>query len=359
MVLHLFPKTQFTEEYIGFVNAHFDRNEHLFVLYTNKEFHLNSVVYENENVYDYENYSKKWLINQMRRAEGIVLHNLGLDIRELAILFLFPSICKKCMWLVWGGDLYCYRDKRTGLIEKAVEYVRRKVIQMFPIIATLTDGDYDLAVKWYGVKAKHIRLDYCEEYTIELMRRLKESHIKADNVTRIIVGNSASRSNEHIEVLDMLEHIKDNDILVYVPLSYGDNEYAKEIVEYGKNVFGAKFIPITEYMSRDEYYKLLIDMDVGIYNNNRQQGTGNIEALLFFDKKIYIRDDTTMWSEWVEKEGYILHRIGELQNASVLDIVRKSEKELLTNRALIYEYFDVQNRISEWEKAFDLLLDRV
>jgi len=356
MVLHIFPKSQFTEEYIFFINNHFEKSAHCFILYTNTAFELPKYIYEYENVYDYDNKGLFWLYKKLRKAERIIIHNLGVLVPELALLYFDSSLVKKSMWLIWGADLYCFLNPRNSVADRIVERMRRRIIRGFPVIASLTDGDYELAVKWYGCKSRNIRLDYCEEKTIELMNRYLQEDRKNDGTTRILLGNSATRTNQHIDAFRMLEHLKNDDICIYVPLSYGDKGYAQEVINEGRRIFGEKLIPLTRYMSREEYYKVLYDIDVGIFNNNRQQGTGNIEALLYYGRKIYLRDDTSMWKEWVDKEGYVLHCVDRIEdeNPKSLSEVTKYEKE--KNRELIIRYFDVKKDIQNWKMAFTLEL---
>ena len=52
MILHLFPKSQFVEEFIFFVNQNFNMKEHQFILYTNTPFEIPDDIYKVENVYD-------------------------------------------------------------------------------------------------------------------------------------------------------------------------------------------------------------------------------------------------------------------------------------------------------------------
>lgn len=356
MIFHLFPKSQFTEEYIYFINNNFDSSNHIFILYTNVRFDLPESIYDYENVYDYDKYNTRWLHKELRKAERIIIHNLGLLVPELSLFFIDNSLVRKSIWLMWGADLYCYLDKRSGLAEKIVELMRIRIIRSFPVIASLADGDYDLVVKWYGCKGKGIRLDYCEEKTINLMDNYLQKKRKNDGIIRVLVGNSATKSNQHIEAFAMLEHLKGENIRIYVPLAYGDKEYAIEVISEGKRIFGNKLVPLEDYMSREEYYKILYDIDVGVFNNNRQQGTGTIEALLYFGRKIFLRNDTSMWDEWVKKEGYLLDSIDELLDISFDELNRQSSVQSETNNVLIRHYFDKKERISEWERVFTMPL---
>src|SRR5690606_3405679 len=103
---------------------------------------------------------------------------------------------------------------------------------------------------------------------------------KTDSTVNILVGNSADPSNNHLEILDKLLPYKDADIQIYTPLSYGDQDHAKLVSEYGKKLFSEKFSPVTDFMKEENYLNFLCSIDIAIFNHKRQQGMGNITTLL-------------------------------------------------------------------------------
>lgn len=354
MIAHVFPKSQFTEGYIKFINNNFDSAEHVFVLYTNKKFELPQELYSLHNVIDYDTKNMIWLVTLLSRAEKIFLHNLSVNIYELLMLYTLRWLTHKVIWVVWGGDLYCYRDPKTSMMDKFVEWVRKGVIRQIPMIATLTDGDYELAKRWYGVRAKHVRVNYCDEKEIRIFQELSHKSKGHSGETYILVGNSATKTNRHLEAFERIAKYKHESIRVYVPLSYGDMEYAVEVAKKGKEIFGDKFYPIMDFMTQEDYFGLLNEMDVGIFNNDRQQAIGNIIALLFLGKKLYLRDDTSMWDEWVNKEKYLIHCIGDIDKESYSEFILMNQNEINMNYELTKEHYDVASRVKEWQYAFDM-----
>ena len=119
---------------------------------------------------------------------------------------------------------------------------------------------------------------------------------------RIIIGNSATQENHHLEVFDMLEHLKNEDIKIFCPLSYGDNEYGKKVAEEGARIFGEKFVPIFDFMNYEEYLKFLSEIKIGIFYNDRQQAMVNIEMMIIMGKKVFIRKNTSMWLEYLSSD---------------------------------------------------------
>lgn len=95
---------------------------------------------------------------------------------------------------------------------------------------------------------------------------------------------------------------KNDDICIYVPLSYGNKKHAQAAIQQGQQWFGDKFKPLTEFMPFDEYLLLLGTIDIAIFNHKRQQAMGNTITLLGLRKKVYVRSDTAQ-SEFFNSLG--------------------------------------------------------
>ena len=147
---------------------------------------------------------------------------------------------------------------------------------------TFAAPDFDLLCHIYKTKGKQFDCLYPSSVNKEQLKKLVDnSEKKYHNTVNILVGNSATKTNNHIEVLNWLSRFKKNNIKIYCPLSYGDKGYASEVAEYGRKMFGDKFVPVLNYMKSDEYSVFLNKMDIAVFNNNRQQATANIEILGF------------------------------------------------------------------------------
>lgn len=342
--------------FIDFIYKHFESSQHIIILYTNKPFNLDTELFEYENVCDYDKKNVVWLYQQLFKADKIVWHNLSVCVPELFLLSSNLKIIKKSIWVVWGGDLYCYLNKKSSILEKIVEGMRKRVIKNIPVIATLTLGDYELAVKWYKTKAQNVRLDYCDEEEIRILSECAKSITKENETINILVGNSATKSNRHQEVFQLLTKYIDKDIRVYAPISYGDYLYADEVEQIGIELLQEKFVPIKEYMPLQEYYELLSRMDIAIFNMNRQQAIGNITSLAYLGKKIYIRRNTSMWDEFVQKKGYAFHAVESIYDESFESFIKYEENEKNSLYQYAKNYFDVSLRIQEWKRLFELKL---
>ena len=120
MIIHLFPKSKFLGSYVDFINKYFNKNNHLFVVYSNGPEQIPDNLYQVQNVIDYDTKNTLWLLKESKKAEKIIFHNLSVNIYELFMFFLHPQLVQKSVWFIWGGDLYCYRNKREKIIDKLV-----------------------------------------------------------------------------------------------------------------------------------------------------------------------------------------------------------------------------------------------
>ena len=300
--IHIMPNEKFIAPYIEFIKDNFNFEEHKFFIIDGvSDEQLKIPNYE--NVYFYKSdYNKnkiiqilelfKILYKSLKQEEKIYFHSL-FNRRIILFLFIFRSFLKKSNWIIWGGDLYCYEKRKKCLKNffwyKIEDYVKKN----FARISTLVPEDYEIAKKYYKVKGKNQMAIYPFDLDIEFFNNLS-AEIK--NNVYIQVGNSADPSNNHFEILDTLKKYKNENIKIFCILSYGDKEYAKKVNDYGKKIFGKKFIGIFDYMSFKEYCQYLKNIDILIFNHNRQQGLGNIFMLSYFEKKIYIRNDISSWN---------------------------------------------------------------
>lgn len=352
VIIHLFPKSKFAEPFINFLEQNFDISRHEILLYENGPHDFSDEWFEQAYIYDMDAHDLGWIYRKLQKAEKIIFHNLSVKTDTLFLLSLNKRFLNKSAWFIWGGDLYCFRDKRTGLAEHVVEYVRKRVIQTIPLFISWISSDCRLANLWYKTDSVNMPVAYYDEELVSVLSALKETPKKQSKTVKILVGNSATRTNNHAEVLDFLKKWAEDDIEIVAPLSYGDSSYGDEIEEMGKAYFGNKFNAIRTFMSRGEYFSLLNEMDVVIFNHDRQQALGNIVALLSLGKKLYLRNSTTMWETLVDDMGFEIFTIEELKESTLNDLKNMDNDIIRKNEAIARKHYDLQERVKEWEAVF-------
>ncbi len=351
MVIHIFPRSKFLEPFVDFLYQNFDVSEHKIFCFDECGFQQSNEFRYNEFIIDIDEKADRWIVNELRKADKIIFHSLLLTIRLLFLFFCNRKLLRKSAWFIWGGDLYCYLQKRTHIKEHLVEYARKKVIQSMSVYATWIRQDVELVKKWYHGTAEYMSVAY---YDKELSSELQNQHSKLLNNSeiKILVGNSATKTNHHREVFEIIRAKNLKNIKIYAPLSYGDKNYGDEIDALGRKYFGDSFVPLREYMSKEDYVSFLNDMDIVVFNHDRQQALGNIVAILYLGKKLYLRQTTTMWDSLVHDMGFKINTMEEFANMEIGEMLRQDKVICELNHEIAAKHYDKFIRVEEWNKLF-------
>lgn len=318
MIVHIIFRDKFTSGYINFMEMVMPEYQHVYML-SSAGFKLKLV--EDANIIYIRQlsdwYKNKALKRSLIQADKIIIS--GVFGTETGLTLFYPQLLKKTYLHFWGNDFYRLRDPEEGLKKKIIERIKKYCIRHCRAWINLIPGDYDELVKIICKEKKH----FVAPMPGDPRKKADFDRIIAETVPhegcRIIVGNSATETNRHFEVFEMLAHLKDEDIEIICPLSYGDKEYGQKVIEKGKEIFGDKFRALTDYMNIDDYRKLLATCDVGVFNNDRQQGMGNIRMLLAMGKKVFMRTNTSMWESFIDR-GYKAFDINILNGMDINDL---------------------------------------
>lgn len=349
--IHIMHNEKFINEFTKFINCNFANKEHLFLI-------INGVsekilkINESKNIIVYKTKYKnvimeyiniiKFLKKYLHNSKKIYIHGI-FEKYLLIFFFIFRKYLKKSNWIIWGGDLYSYRNRKKGFLRKIYYKMEDYVKGNFKGYITHIKGDYELAKKWYGAKGKYYD---CFMYPSNLYKNLDIKEIKKEYIA-IQVGNSAIETNNHFEILKKLENYKNQNIKIYCPLSYGNKRYAKKVIKRGNELFGEKFIPMTEFLEYSKYLEFLSQIDIAIFAHDRQQAVGNITSLLSMKKTVYLKERVTTYS--------MLKELGvKVKLFDILDSLERFEDDILEkNKEIIRERFSEKRLIEDWKKIFE------
>lgn len=334
----------FFPSFIEFIKENFDNNEHVFLLKGDRDIAQKYAQTDNVAAFTCDSFFSKFnyygrVILRMHLADKVILHGL-FNIKLVIILFFAPWLLRKCYWVILGGDLYNYKLGEKNKRYYRHEFFRRPVITNMGHLVSYIEGDVKLAREWYGAKGKYHE---CVIYPSNLYKEYRVP-AKQGSTINIQVGNSATASNNHIEAFEKLLPFREQDIAIYVPLSYGDIEYAQEVIKQGHDWFGDKFKPLTNFMQFEEYLAFLGSIDIAIFNHKRQQAMGNTITLLGLGKTVYLRNDTTQWQFFKDK-GIIVGDVDQFGGLDCLNVENNQEKIKL--------YFSRNNYIDQLKRIFN------
>ncbi len=349
-LLHIITSDKFTIGYIKYMLRTFKDIQHTFLFIKTR--------YVENLSDDISKYSKK--VNEVNElfsdkdllysADKVIVSGLfGL---EEYLFFLPNKLLKKMYFQFWGGDFYSYRNTKLLSRRKLYKMMLHSCIKRCGGILNLIDDDYKELSKIFPNKNKHYTMIMPDDP--DNLSVYDEYALKTNKKKRILLGNSATEENCHIEILKKLKHLKDEKMEIICPLSYGDKEYAKKIISIGNKIYGKKFIPITDYMTFDKYLRLISSCSVAIFNNNRQQAMGNINAMLTFGKKVYIRNTTPMWKEY-NSNNILIYDVEKLNNISFDDLFKFDQKSSIINNKNMK--LREKNRYDNLKKVINLIMN--
>ncbi|WP_336313849.1 TDP-N-acetylfucosamine:lipid II N-acetylfucosaminyltransferase [Providencia sp. PROV031] len=164
-----------------------------------------------------------------------------------------------------------------------------------------------------------------------------DNNIEYNNLTgnNILVGNSATPTNNHAEVFKILYDLGlPKKTKIFVPLSYGSSEYRDKIIQLGYEYFGDQFVPITNFMNLTEYFKLIQQCSVMIMNHRRQQGAGNIGLGLYVGAKIFLNKVSPLYQFYTDKKA-IIYSCDQITTILSGGISPLSKNEFISNHQLL------------------------
>ncbi len=166
----------------------------------------------------------------------------------------------------------------------------------------------------------------------------------------LLVGNSATPSNNHVEAFEHLRRCVDlAGRRVVVPLSYGDTAYADAIERLGRQQFGSAFVPLRHFMPREQYLQLLDGCGVLVMNHLRQQALGNVVIAGLRGARLFLNFGNPM-ARWLHRQGV------QVDDIRRLDTTPLPPAQRVHNRAAITAFTSRQHRRAQTQRLVEELL---
>lgn len=280
------------------------------------------------------------LIAQSRVA---VFHNVSLKIAG-ALAAAPPSVLR--VWSGWGGDYYgtaynTYADQLEPATRKVVHGAVRPTfwagralhsLRVTPVLrAAARAADVFSAPVPEDLAAFRRRFPDFRGVYSQLNYATIEDSIATGPLPRlgssILLGNSASPTNNHIDVLQLIAAVDLGARRVIAPLSYGDQGYAAAVIEAGTELLGDNFVPITGFLPLDQYNELLADCGTVIMGHRRQEGVGNVLRALWQGARL-VMDRRSPVLKHLRSRGVDVSSVDELpaQGLPVLNLAPEQER---------------------------------
>ncbi len=340
VITHIIQRDKFTNGYIKFMRDQFPEKE--FVFFTRYGEYAIDSDKEDTQIIEVENYSEIIKNSEyyeiIRTSNKIIVSGVFLTNREIInFVFLglfFKNNITKTYFHFWGGDFYCFRNKKRDIKYLAKKQILYKAFSESAGLIFLIPDEYERFVEITGIEKKNYVAPMPEDPNHEIhVGDYRQNRTGNHEPVRIIVGNSATETNRHADAFEALKRFPFQKMEIYAPLSYGNEDYRDKIIKEGNRIFGERFQPVLRYMDIEDYTRFLASMDIGIFANDRQQAMGNISKLLGLGAKVYLRDDTSMWKSYRD-EGNILFRIESICSMEFDEFINFEEKDRKVNEMI-------------------------
>jgi len=361
MILHLITSPIFLNYIISqFENVNKDNNEYYY-LYSNLQDKNKLPDSPDIKLLPVNSLEYFALADDLDKYDTLILHSLNPAFYKFVLKA--PENLN-IVWMVFGTEIYTvfkkirnqsYLPKTWKLFLFSKEYIidlLKPVYRFF--VGKKTNESYTkeclMRIDYIGLtvkktlqylvdsnltKAQFVEFGY---YSIEetIGKELIDKKIADDN---ILIGNSSSWSNNHLDAFELLDPASIKNKKIYVPLSYGDPYLRKRIEKAGYQKFGDQFVPLLEFLSRQEYNEIMIQCGFVIINHMHPQARGNILTALWLGAKVFLNSNTIYYPELKEK-GLVIFPASDIKDNPDQAFQKLSVSEVDNNRKILMKLYN-------------------
>lgn len=353
--LHICPRANYVtvNGYIKLINENFNPEDHLFLV-------IDSPCNPLQKVSDYNNViflpddDKSWqkkLFKYAKDAIHVYFHSMSYSWLFQAKLLARPQIMKKSTWVEWGADLYDWkRSYGSNFRKKITDIILKKWRTSVSSVVFIYPADEKTYRKEFSETVPGFHAIYSLFYHEDMYRTKPEKPL-SDGKIHVLIGHSAVKNCHHFECFRALEHFRENNIMLHIPLTYGDMAYKEEVIKKAREIFPEEKLDfILENVPLDKYVTFLWNIDIGVFCVERQIALGNICKLLYACKKVYLPKGSLMYDCFTEKNTEV-YDFNEIESESFEDFsrpcVNKEPSEYMKGR------MTKQNVLDQWKTVFD------
>ena len=360
-IVHLMKNEKFLKGIVCFYNHFFNNGEHEILYYREKDDPQLANLACGIPQIEFDSSKSGDLIIYLKnlKCDYIVIHSLFLTTAEKVKLLLNRELYDKIVWIEWGADLYSWREPfgmKSSIKNRVNSYFRnniKRVICIFPpdidyFCATFPKSKADI---FYAPYKSYPVVEEFEHYRKE--SKLVSS-IKQNEPIYIQIGHNSMETLNHIDVLYTLEKFQNENIVLFLPLSYGGTEeYADKVEKCANERFPGKVKVLRNFVPREEYFKLTESVSIAIFDTERQCGLANINRLNFRNVKVFLSGQGQMYKYYSEL-GVPVCKYEDIKKMSYKDFIEPphvTDKEKFQD--YINELSNIEISVNRWRKIYE------
>ena len=285
----------------------------------------------------------------------------------------------RVVWFAWGYDLYRYPAEEKPLIklplykpltskahnsDRKSYWARKKsfiyyllhqrkihrAINRVDFFSGVLKVEYNMMLNNSFFRAEELRFNYFKLGVDEDVKKKSLPNLGND----IVLGNSASPINNHMDVLEYLKRVDLKDRRIIMPFSYqGTPHYISQVKAYCHSNFDrTKIVFLDSFLPFNEYSELLSSCGYAIYFFEPQAGMGNIRQSLLNGRKVFL-SDTSIVYQFYHSLGCIVYSVQRHLNAKELSTPLTDEQKTHNQNVILQKWSSiifVANRYSMFEQ---------
>lgn len=312
----------------------------------------------------------------LNRVEKIIIHYLDIDKISFIERFYPHNTKAQIYWCLWGGDMYnqvlyfmgydIYDDKSyVHTVKSKLLYYYNRCLNLLCInrdnkivsfiqnrinyVLTFQEEYNLICQKWLSTPFKpkcipNLPIYYAIE---DILGPLFDKKVNGNN---IIIGNSASFTNNHTYAYRHLAKIDTKGYKKISPLSYGGSfSYREHVKDVGYKYWGKDYYPLEKFLPLSEYNELMLSSSIYIYGNWRQEAVGNIVMALYLGAKVYVSERSPLLSIFADY-GIKLYKTEQISSLDFFE--SEDERTLCHNRQKILSLYSKSAILDNIKRIF-------
>ena len=321
-IAHFFNNNKFVDKHIKkYIECDFEND----FFYLNNEnnysgSHKDKVVYLPPESEAYNS-----IINRIETYDIVILYYLNSD--KFRLIEAIKDSKVKIIWSFYGAEIYGLPEFRQHTLsektQKALKRISYKInfAKLRMLIGRYLNKFKKKKTKIHWLQRSCQRIDYFlwyNEFEYELLNKhmgqilptfmeaplnnaLDKVEPEPNKENSLLIGNSASYYNNHLDALDILATNRYKG-KVSLPFSYLKNDNYVALIEKYALRSGLAFKIIDEFMTYAEYITFINRHKAAVYPSYRQMGLGNIFIGIRCGLKIYLSDKNPTL-KWLREKG--------------------------------------------------------
>ncbi|ASK33642.1 hypothetical protein CEK62_04175 [Alcanivorax sp. N3-2A] len=290
------------------------------------------------------------LVARSKKSVPFVWIGMGFDYYDLLCENADKLIKPKTALLIDAAGCQYSEKKIKVLLRKLLKKVvyahaskKIEIVSRITLFAPVLESEYLFMKEAYPDETPEY-IDWNYAATAPLIEG--NSHLLGCKGTNILIGNSATPTNNHIDTFDIVKGVMDiGDAHLFVPLSYGDKNYREVVKTVGMEMFGGRFHPIIDFMNYSDYMNMVSSCSVVIMNHKRQQAGANIAAALFMGARVFLDPDNGFYRDYMYS-GVKIHDLSDLVKDPSLAYRPLTAHEKEKNR-------DILRKMRGWDALYE------